>query len=248
MFNINFKGETMLIKIKAFCKNLFKSMYDNRAYIMIILIALFIFIMAYEYYGHYFNVFRNPQKIKNIILSYGDYSIFAFLALQIIQVIAFFIPGEVIQIAGGYIYTTFEGGFLSLLGITIGSAIVYSISRFYGKPFIEKIISKKHIKFFDKILKLGNINFAIFLLYLIPGIPKDVLAYICGISNINFKNFMIYSTAGRIPGIFLSAFFGFKMYSGNKNILIIIAITAAILFIVGIFKGEKIIKSLIRKE
>jgi uncharacterized membrane protein YdjX (TVP38/TMEM64 family) len=83
---------------------------------------------------------------------------------------------------------------------------------------------------------------------LIPGIPKDVLAYICGISDITFKNFMLYSTLGRIPGIFISTYFGSRMYAGHKGILIAIAVIMSILFVIGVFKGEKIVKSLVKKE
>jgi uncharacterized membrane protein YdjX (TVP38/TMEM64 family) len=223
-------------------------LYKNRAYLVLALTAIFIVFMAYEYYGEYFQELKNPKKIKSIVLSYGDYSIIAFLALQIIQVVAFFIPGEVMQIAGGYIYGAFIGGLLTLLGITLGSAIVYGLSRQYGKPLVKRIISDKQLSFFDKLLKLGSINYVVFLLYLIPGIPKDVLAYICGVSDITFKNFMMYSTLGRIPGIFISTYFGSRMYVGHKGVLIAIAVSMSILFIVGVFKGEKIVKALVKKE
>lgn len=225
-----------------------KLLYENRGYLILILIALFIVFIGYEYYGQHFNELRNPKKIKSIILSYGDYSVLAFLALQIIQVVAFFIPGEFMQIAGGYIYGAFIGGLLTLLGITMGSAIVYGLARQYGKPLIRRIISDKKLNFFDKLLKLGSVNHIVLILYLIPGIPKDVLAYICGISDITFKNFMIYSTLGRIPGIFISTFFGARMYSGHKGILIVIAVAMSILFVIGVFKGEKIVKLLVKKE
>jgi uncharacterized membrane protein YdjX (TVP38/TMEM64 family) len=223
-------------------------LYKNRAYLILILIAAFLVFIAYEYYGQHFRELRNPKNIKAIILSYGEYSLFAFLAMQIIQVVAFFIPGEVMQIAGGYIYGAFIGGILTLLGITLGSAIVYGISRRYGKPFIRKIISEKQLNFFDKLLRLGSVNYIVFLLYLIPGIPKDVLAYICGISDITFKNFMLYSTIGRIPGIFISTYFGARMYTGHKGVLVVIAVIMSILFIIGVFKGEKIVRGLVKKE
>lgn len=223
-------------------------LYKNRGYFILALIAMFIIFIAYEYYGQYFKELKDPKKIKSIILSYGEYSVLAFLVMQMIQVVAFFIPGEVMQIAGGYIYGAFVGGLLTLLGITLGSAIVYGLSRQYGKPLIRKIISDKQLKFFDKLLRLGSVNYIVFLLYLIPGIPKDVLAYICGISDITFKNFMLYSTLGRIPGIFISTYFGSRMYAGHKGILIAIAIIMSILFVIGVFKGEKIVKSLVKKE
>jgi uncharacterized membrane protein YdjX (TVP38/TMEM64 family) len=217
-----------------------------KSYIILGLVFIFLIFIAYEYYHRYFFLFRDPAKLKKIIMSYGKYSVLAFFILQITQVVAFFIPGEIIQIAGGYIYGTLLGSILSLLGITTGSIIVYVISNFYGKPLIDKIISNKDLKFFQRILKAGSINFIVFLLYLIPGIPKDVLAYICGVSSITFKNFILYSTLGRIPGILVSAYFGAKIGSGNPITLVVIGVLAVVLFIIGILKGEKIVASIVK--
>lgn len=216
-------------------------------YLILIIILIFIIAAGYEYYHSYAEAFKDPNKIKKTVLSYGKYSVFAFILMQITQVIAFFIPGEVIQIAGGYIYGTILGGTISLFGITLGSIIVFGISYLLGKSLIKKLISKKQFDFFDRLLNSGRINFVVFLLYLIPGIPKDVLAYICGIANISFKNFIIYSTLGRIPGIFISAYFGAGLWSGGKTKLVVIAILMTILFIIGAFKGERIIKGFIKK-
>lgn len=238
----------MLSKIKDYLSKGKNYIYEKRAYIILAIVAAFLIAVAYEYYSQYFEVLKNPKKIKKVILSYGEYSVFAFLGLQIIQVVAFFVPGELVQIAGGYIYGAFLGGFLTVLGITLGSAIVYGIARAYGKPFIKTIISNRHLDYFEKVLKLGSVNYIVFLLYLIPGIPKDVLAYICGVSEITFKNFVLYSTLGRIPGIFISTYFGSRIYTGNKGILMAIAGLMTILFVVGVLKGEKIVKGLVKKE
>jgi uncharacterized membrane protein YdjX (TVP38/TMEM64 family) len=233
---------------KEFWKKGLDKMSKNKSYIMLGIIFIFLIFIAYEYYHRYFFLFRDPAKLKKIIMSYGKYSVIAFFILQIIQVVAFFIPGEIVQIAGGYIYGTVLGSGLSVLGITAGSIIVYLISNYYGKPLVDKIISDKDLKFFQRILNLGKINLIVFLIYLIPGIPKDVLAYICGVSNITFKNFIIYSTIGRIPGIFVSAYFGAKINSGNRTILVAIGSLAIVLFLIGIFKGEKIVSSIVKSN
>ncbi|WP_243159290.1 VTT domain-containing protein [Clostridium sp. cel8] len=164
------------------------------------------------------------------------------------QVIVFFIPGELIQVAGGYIYGPFIGSILSVIGITTGSIIAYVVSKIFGNPLVNKMLSKKKLKFFRKILNLGSINFVVFLLYLIPGIPKDILAYICGISKISLKDFIIYSTLGRLPGIFISSYFGSKVYSEDKFILIFIFIFMVLLFVIGVFRGEKIVLKFIKNK
>lgn len=212
-----------------------------------ILLIFFVFI-GYEYFYEYRYLIKNPSKLKEIIMSYGEYGVLVFFFMQFFQVIVFFIPGEVVQIAGGYIYGTVYGSIISLLGICAGGMASYFISRKYGKPFVYKIISKKQVKHFHKILKLGSVNYIVFLLYLIPGIPKDALAYICGISNINFKNFALYSTLGRIPGIVISAYFGSRIYTKNTTMLIIIGVTMTVLFLLGVLKGERIIKDILKKD
>lgn len=227
---------------------LFKTLKKYKTYIIIAIIGVFLSIIAYEYYHKYMYVLRNPKQLKDLIMSYGKYGVFIFLILQVLQVVAFFIPGEFVQVAAGYIYGSFLGSILSILGITVGSIIAYMISMVCGKPLVDKIASKKELKFFRRILNLGNINSVVFLVYLIPGIPKDILSYICGISSISLKKFIIYSTLGRLPGIIISSYFGAKIYSENKIILIIIAISMGLLFFIGIFRGEKIIAKMINHK
>jgi uncharacterized membrane protein YdjX (TVP38/TMEM64 family) len=221
---------------------------EYKQYIALSAVLLFFIYIGYEYYFKYSYILKDPNILKEVILSYGNYSILVFVLMQVLQVVAFFIPGEFIQIAGGYIFGTFLGGVISLMGITLGSAIVYFISNKYGKPFVEKLISKKEVKFFKKILKAGSKKIIVFMFYLIPGIPKDALAYICGVSNISFNDFFIYSTLGRIPGIFISSFFGQKIYARDFTTLITIGVTMSILFVLGLFKGDRIIKAIIKKK
>lgn len=220
----------------------------NKSYIVLGLVLVFFAAAGYMYFSKYMYVVNDPEKIKGIIMSYGRYGILAFSAMQAMQVIVFFIPGEVVQIAGGYIYGTFVGSVLSLAGITVGSVIVYSISRVFGRPLVRKIISERHLDFFDRVLRLGSIHYVIFLLYLIPGIPKDVLGYVCGISEVKFRYFLLYSTLGRMPAVIVSAYFGAGLDGGKRWVLVLIAVVMTALFAVGIFKGERVIKKLAGKE
>ncbi|NFA61484.1 TVP38/TMEM64 family protein [Clostridium sporogenes] len=237
----------MLKSIKKYIKNTIniikKLLIQNKGSIVLSLFFLFIIFVGYIYYKN-FTVLKDPKNIKNIILSYGNYGIVVFLLFQIIQVVAFFIPGEVIQISGGYIYGTLFGSIYSLIGITLGSVFVFLLSHIYGRPLVHKIICKKDLKFFDRLLNIGSIKLIVFLLYLIPGIPKDALGYICGISDIKFKDFFVLSTLGRIPGVLASTYFGANIHSGNKSVLIIVGVVSSLLFIIGVLKGEKIIKKI----
>lgn len=222
-------------------------LYKYRNYFIIAAVTAFLVYSGYEYYCRYFNTLRNPSMLKKVIMSYGKYSVFAFIMLQIIQVVAFFIPGEIIQIAGGYIYGTLFGSLISFAGITIGSALVYILSHNFGKPLVDKIVPAKTNNFFKEISGSKKINIIVFIIYLIPGMPKDVMAYICGISDINLKFFLVCSSAGRLPGIIISAYFGHNVILRNWFAIIFIAVTMTALFMFGALKGEKIIRKLTQK-
>lgn len=219
-----------------------------KQYIVLFFVLLSFIYIGYEYYFKYSYMIKDPNILKEVILSYGSFSILIFVMLQILQVVIFFIPGEFIQVAGGYIFGTFLGGFISLIGITAGSAIAYFIANTYGKPLVQKLLLNKKIKLFRKVLKAGSKKAVVFIFYLIPGIPKDALAYICGVSDISFKDFFIFSTLGRIPGIFISTLFGQRMFLGDSTSLITIGIVMGTLSIIGVLKGETIIKNIIKKK
>jgi uncharacterized membrane protein YdjX (TVP38/TMEM64 family) len=235
-------------KMKRIWNTIKTNLSQNKQYIVLTVLLLFFTYMGFEYYFKYSYILKNPNILKKVILSYGNFSILVFLLMHVVQVVIFFIPGEFIQIAGGYIFGTFIGGVLSLVGITLGSIMVYSICNSYGKPFVDKLLLNKKVKFFKKILNVGSKKSVVFMFYLIPGIPKDALTYICGVSNISFKDFIIYSTLGRIPGIFISSYFGQQIDAWDVTSLITITVTMTILSVVGIFKGNTIIKSMVKKK
>ncbi|MBU3146411.1 TVP38/TMEM64 family protein [Clostridium sp. CF012] len=221
---------------------------EYKQYIVLSAFFLFFIYIGYEYYFKYSYMFKNPNILKEVIRSYGNFSILVFILMQVIQVVVFFIPGEFIQVAGGYIFGTFLGGIISLMGIALGSIIVYFISNNYGRPVVEKILLHKKVKFFKKILKAGSKKNVVFMFYVIPGIPKDAITYICGVSDISFKDFFIYSTLGRIPGIFISSYFGQKIFAWDVTSLVTIGIIMTLLSLIGIFKGNTIIKAIIKKK
>lgn len=229
-------------------KTIYNKILKYKVQIGVILLIAFFVYCGYIYYSKYFYMMKDASSVKKFILSYGKYSAFAFLIMQIIQVIIFFIPGEIVQIAGGYIFGTFYGSLISLAGITIGSGGSFFLSNLLGKPFIEKITAKNGATKFKKFIKSENADIAIFLIYLIPGLPKDILGYLCGASGVSGKKFMIFSTLGRLPGIFVSAYFGDKLTQGNIVPLVIIAVSMTILFIIGTIKGEKILKNIMKKR
>lgn len=209
------------------------------------LLIIITLILCYKYRS-YIYLMNNPEELKDFINSFGYYGIIVFMLFQIFQVIIFFIPGEVMQVAGGWIYGTFGASILSIIGINIASIFVFLISKRFGRPFVEKVVAEKQLKNIEMALSSKKLNLIVFLIYFLPGIPKDASIFVCGISRISLKNFLIYSTLGRIPALVFSCYLGSSMISQNKIIIILLVSIVAVFGLIGLFKGEYLLKKLIK--
>lgn len=224
-----------------------KNKVFNLRNIIIIFLSIISIVMICKYRQDIYNLMvmlKDGEAIKNYLNSYGKLGMVIFFFFQIVQVVIFFIPGEVIQAAGGYAFGTIWGTVISLAGIGVGSAILFAISKKYGKPLVDKCVSKHHSTKLEKILNTKNINLVVFLLYLIPGMPKDSIIFMCALSRINIKNFLIYSMIGRIPALFVSTYFGAQVAGGNKLMMIVTTIIVLIALTVGVIKKEFLLKKL----
>lgn len=209
-------------------------------FILILVSAFFIFIF-YKGMGPYLKIFHRPRQIKQWIMSFGKLSFLAYVILQIVQVIVCIVPGEFIQAAGGYIFGTFWGTILSLVGILIGSIITFFIARTFGERLLSKILPQRHFSRIELLINKPKNNIILFVLYLIPGVPKDVLGYVSGITPIKIREFAIICTVARIPGVLFSTFFGANLYYQNNIILVIVVIIVLLLLVIGASQREKIL-------
>lgn len=185
-----------------------------------------------------------PQELKETLNSFGWRGVLVFMLFQVLQVIVAAIPGEFVQLAGGYIYGTLTGTLYSLTGIVAGSVIVFYVSRLLGYPLVKTFVSQKNVEKFNFMINSNKSEIAMFLLFLIPGIPKDILTYIAGLTPIKPLRFFAIIFVGRLPALFASSLVGSSTQKGNYLVVIILSILALVLFTAGLLLKDKIIEKL----
>lgn len=183
----------------------------------------------------------DPHKFREYLLSFGPWNAVVFMLFQVIQVVIAVIPGEPVQIAGGYIFGTFWGTVYSTLGITVGYIIVFTCVKLFGFPLVQKFVPEKELEKFSMLMNNPKLETTIFLLFLIPGIPKDILVYVAGLTPIKPVLFFIIITFARMPAMIGSSFVGAKIESSQYLIAIIVSVIASILFVLGYIYKQKII-------
>lgn len=186
------------------------------------------------------------ENIRTIVGKNKFLSVLIFILMQILQIVIFIIPGDVINATGGFLFNLIYGSILSFIGVVIGSITVFYISRFLGYGFINKFVKKDKL---DKIVSFFESNtgfISLFIFCNLPFVPKDVLMYGAGLTPLKpFKTLSIYCLS-RIPGIIIWNSMGANLY--NQSILgiviTLIALIAFLLLIIIIKKkidGNKII-------
>ena len=124
-----------------------------------------------------------------------------------LQVIISPIPGEITGPVGGALFGTLWGLIYSTIGLTVGTLVCFGIGRKWGEPLVRPWLSEHHWNRMNFIIEAEGAILA-FILYLIPGFPKDIISYLFGISPLPFRVFAVVSTLGRIPGTWISSYFG----------------------------------------
>jgi Uncharacterized conserved protein len=196
------------------------------------LVAIVVLVVLFrEQLGSFFH---DRNAIRTWIVSKGPWAPLFFIALQVLQVVVFIIPGEIIQIAGGYVFSFWPGLLYSFVGIAAGSVVNFFVGRIMGRPFVESIFDSGKIAKVEAATGSGKGAAGFFLLFLIPGIPKDVLCYVAGFSSMGLPLFLAVSMTGRLPGLLGSAYMGSAAYSGSYRSAMIVLAVAALLFFVGL--------------
>jgi uncharacterized membrane protein YdjX (TVP38/TMEM64 family) len=185
-------------------------------------------------------LFSSTEGLRAWVAGTGALAPLVFVAIQALQVIVFIIPGEVPQIAGGYLFGPWLGSLLSIGGILVGSTIDFFLARFAGTPFVRALFPADQVDRLGRLLGTRGARVAFFLLFLIPGIPKDILCYVAGLSPMRFLFFAGASTLGRLPGIVGSAFIGDAAAARRWPLVIGLGAGAVVLFVAGWLLREPI--------
>ncbi len=157
-------------------------------------------------------------EFKEEIANKGIGGILTVLGLQILQIVVAIIPGQPMEIVSGMLYGTWGGIALCLVGIFIGTALVYFIVRRAGMDFIQLFFKKEKIDEIRNSKLFRNpqkFELLLFVMFVLPLVPKDIFIYVGGLSPIKPKRFLALATFARIPGLFITVYAGNKLSEGS---------------------------------
>lgn len=175
------------------------------------------------------NFVSEPEHFRVWVSEHGLWGKLAFVLMVVFQVVIAFVPGEPLEIGAGYAFGAIEGTILCVLGITIGSLLVFALVRKFGIKLVEVFFTFEKIKSSKLMQDERKLAVLTFLMFFLPGTPKDFLTYIVGLTKIEKRKFLLIASLARIPSVITSTIGG-SLLGTEKYIfaVIVFAVTALI--------------------
>lgn len=180
------------------------------------------------------------EAVRAKLDSLGLLGVAAVFGLQVLQVIVALLPGEPVELLVGFLYGTFGGLALCLTGAAAGTALVFAASKLFGKRYADKLDDPKYKKlsFLKNPVRRDAL---LFLLFLIPGTPKDMLTYFAPLTGVGLLRFIAISCVARIPSVISSTYVGASLSDGNYMVSAIVFAATALLGLAGIYINNRVI-------
>lgn len=158
------------------------------------------------------------QLVKEEVSNLGFKGLLLVIGLMFAQIFLPILPGEPVEVLGGMCFGPIGGLFVIIAGSFLSTLVIFFLVRKFGRNFIYSFVSKDKI---DKIEKskifsdTQRLNVILFILFFIPGTPKDLFVYLGGLLPVNPLKFLIISTVARFPSIISSTIVGSNIIDGN---------------------------------
>lgn len=209
---------------------------------VLLLIGIVAGIPLYIYFcqGDWLKQFEGFDDVVAYLQHYKWESVPIYIGLQVLQIVISVIPGQVFQFAAGYLYSFFPALIFSICGAFLGTTISFYLAKILGSDFVHLFFGKEKTREYVQKLNSKRAYMIVFILYLIPGLPKDVVSYAAGVSEMKFKPFILLSLTGRLPGMMGSIMIGSMWNKGEYFGMIALGVIAVAAFILCIIFRKKI--------
>ena len=155
----------------------------------------------------------DPDWIEHQLASLGAVAPVAFVALQTGQVMLAPIPGQLLAGVGGYLFGAWLGAGYSMVGVVIGSTVVFLASRRFGRSYAERVIEQSALRRWDAFVDRGGVP-ALFVCFLLPTFPDDLLCFVAGLTGLRLRRFLALVVVGRTPTFLAVAYAGTRLSDG----------------------------------
>lgn len=218
-----------------------KDQADRRRRVISVLVLL-AFALVILFLGYYLgkplmDLIRDRRAFRSLLEESGPLKYLLMIGLMMLQVIVAVIPGGPIEVAAGYAFGPWMGTALCVIGGALASAAIFLFVRAFGLKLVYMLVPQKQLESLRFLRDRKKLYALMAIIFFVPGLPKDVLTYLAGVTPISFSAFMMISTLGRTPSIFVSAAGGHRLSEGKYlagaiilAVLLVVTLVASLVY------------------
>ncbi|MFC7173762.1 TVP38/TMEM64 family protein [Haloplanus litoreus] len=181
------------------------------------------------------------------VRGFGAWAPLALVLLQTLQVVLAPVPGQVLAAVAGYLFGPWWGTLYNMIGIGLGSALAFWLSRRFGRAYVERMVYADVLERFDAFVERRGL-LALFVLFLIPGLPDDALCFVGGLTPIPLRKLVLVAVVGRAPAFFVVNVFGSLLADGNLRGAGVLFVVVTALSLAGYLYRERLVDLLDRER
>ena len=206
---------------------------------LLVVLVILSLLAARTIFAQYAAWLSDPDAVRSFVADFGIFAPLTFVFLQACQVIFAPIPGQALGFASGWLFGAYWGTVYSLAGATLGSFVAFHLSRRWGRPFVERAITASVLDRFDD-FSSNHGYLTLFIVFLIPGMPDDVICFVGGTTDLDIKRMTAISLLGRVPGYFLTNLAGASVASEDYTAAAVIVVVMAAIALVVYLRREEL--------
>lgn len=182
---------------------------------------------------------KEPAQFREYVQSRGMWGQLIMIGIMALQIVVALIPGEPFEVGAGYAFGVWEGTALCLIGAALATAGIFALVKKYGRRFVELFVDTEKIDKWSFMQDEQKLDGLLFLLFLIPGTPKDILVYLAGLTPVTLPKFLLITTVARIPSVISSAIFGHYVNAQRYTVAVIVYGVTAAVSLIGVLLYRK---------
>ncbi len=183
-----------------------------------------------------------PDKWVEYFRAFGMYAALVLWCVQVAQVFVAIVPGEVVEISSGLLFDPIFACVLCYTGVFLASSLIFFLMRKLGKRFSRLFVSEAKLQTLRFVNTKEKLKRTAFVLFLIPGTPKDLFTYFFALTPIKFWDFTLISMIARFPSIISSVVGGKFVGDGEYFKAVIVFAITAFVSVAGLLAYELIKK------